>query len=117
MIKGAVLFESGSVDLNHESYPILDNIVQIVDHYSEYTVNIKGHTDDKSISTSRFPSNWELSAIRATTVLQYLIKKGIDPARLTATGYGDLFPLAPNNSVENRALNRRVEFELAKKPK
>lgn len=66
------------------------------------------------ISTKIFPSNWELSAIRATTVLRYLLTGDIDPARLTATGFADLLPLAPNDTAENRALNRRVEFVLEK---
>jgi len=85
------------------------------DDYSEYSVNIKGHTDDRPILTKEFPSNWELSSIRATTVLKYLIQGGIDPGRLTATGYSDLLPLVANDTPENRAINRRVEFVLEKK--
>ena len=81
----------------------------------DYTINIKGHTDNIPISTDIFPSNWELSAIRATTVLKYLISRGLPPDRLTATGYGDVMPLLPNTSEENRAQNRRVEFVLEKK--
>ncbi len=114
-IKGQVLFKSGSAELNREAAPILDEIIEVISEYSEYKVNIKGHTDNVPISTPRFPSNWELSAIRATDVLKYLIEGGIHPARLTATGYGDVMPLVPNNSSENRATNRRVEFVLEKK--
>ena len=62
-----------------------------------------------------FPSNWELSAVRATTVLKYLVSKGVAPQRLTATGYGQVMPLMPNTTEENRAQNRRVEFVLEKK--
>ena len=87
----------------------------IAREYPEYTINIKGHTDDIPIATERFPSNWELSAVRATTVLKYLIGKGISARRLTATGYGDSDPLVPNTSDRNRAVNRRVEFVLEKK--
>ena len=114
-IKGKVLFESGDAELNDEAKPILNEIARIVSEFPEYNVNIKGHTDNVPISTKQFPSNWELSAIRSTTVLKYLIEKGIHASRLTATGYGELLPLIPNTSEENRAINRRVEFELEKK--
>lgn len=116
-IRGKVLFESGLAVLNDEARPILDKIVKIVGKYSEYNINIKGHTDNIPISTRQFASNWELSSIRATTVLKFLIDGGIVPTRLTATGYGELLPLVPNNSVINRAKNRRVEFVLEKKKK
>lgn len=112
---GKVFFNSGSATLNLEAEPILDKITEIIKEYGEYSVNIKGHTDNTPISTEKFASNWELSAIRATTVLKFLVDGGIDPVRLTATGYGDMIPLVPNNSAENRALNRRVEFVLERK--
>jgi len=114
-IRGKVLYTSGFASLRPKARPIMDEITKIVDNYPEYNINIKGFTDDIPISTKQFPSNWELSAIRATTVLRYLIIHGVDPTRLTATGYGQLFPIEPNNSEENRAKNRRVEFVLEKK--
>lgn len=114
-IKGKALFPSGTASLNAEATLIFDEIMQILADYPDYNINIKGHTDNIPISTSMFPSNWELSAIRATTVLKYLVSKGISPERMTATGYGDVLPLVPNTSDENRAQNRRVEFVLEKK--
>ncbi|MBU2454443.1 MAG: flagellar motor protein MotB [Proteobacteria bacterium] len=114
-VNGKALFNSGSAALNPTATSIFDEIIQILYDYPEYNINIKGHTDNIPISTEFFPSNWELSAIRATTVLKYLISKGISPQRLTATGYGDVMPLLPNTSEENKALNRRVEFVLEKK--
>ena len=114
-IKGKALFNSGSAVLNHTAISIFDEIIQILNDYPEYNINIKGHTDNIPISTPIFPSNWELSAIRATTVLKYLISKGVSPKRLTATGYGDAMPIVPNTSEKNRAQNRRVEFVLEKK--
>ena len=109
-IRGKVLFDSGAAQLNDDAKPILDKIVGIIHDYEEFNVNIKGHTDNTPISTAQFASNWELSAIRATTVLKYLIDGEVNPMRLTATGYGDLLPLVTNSSAENRAINRRVEF-------
>jgi len=113
-IRGAVLFASGSARFNEMAKPILDEIVNIIQSYPEYKANIKGHTDDVPIETAQFPSNWELSAVRATTVLKYLIAGGVNPHRLTATGYGELLPLIPNDSTESRTTNRRVEFVLEK---
>ena len=114
-IRGAVLFTSGSASFNEMAKTILDEIVNIIQSYPEYKANIKGHTDDVPIETAQFPSNWDLSAVRATTVLKYLITGGVNPHRLTATGYGELLPLVPNDSAENRATNRRVEFVLERR--
>ena len=114
-ITGKILFPSGLADLNPQAGPILDDIAAIAKRYPEHHVRIEGHSDNIPISTEQFPSNWELSAVRATTVLRYLIGRGINPHRLTATGYGALFPLLPNTTDTNRARNRRVEFVLEKK--
>ncbi len=114
-ISGEALFNSGSATLNPTALPEIDDMIDLFEQYTEYNINIKGHTDNVPIATQMFPSNWELSAIRATTVLKYLISKGIDPRRLTATGYGDLIPLAGNDTEADRAKNRRVEFVLEKK--
>jgi chemotaxis protein MotB len=113
-ITGKILFAPGAADLNHEANPVMAKIAMLIAQYPEYDVNIKGFTDNMPISTERFPSNWDLSAIRATTVLKFLVNSRIDPKRLTATGYGDLLPIAPNNTEDNRARNRRVEFVLEK---
>ena len=76
-----------------------------------YNVRVEGHTDDIPISTARFPSNWELSTSRATNVLRYLIAQGsIPPSRLSAVGYGEYRPVAPNDTREGRGLNRRVDI-------
>ncbi len=114
-IKGEALFKSSKAELNKNALSMLDEIVKVLFDYPEYNINIKGHTDDVPISTEKFPSNWELSAVRATSVLKHLIKRGVDPERLTATGYGKILPLISNDTEEHRALNRRVEFVLEKK--
>jgi len=78
-------------------------------------VQVQGHTDDLPISTARFPSNWELSSARATSVLRYLEQTSGLPARkLVAQGYGEFRPLVPNSSMGNRAQNRRVELYVVR---
>ncbi|OQY00638.1 MAG: hypothetical protein B6I26_07420 [Desulfobacteraceae bacterium 4572_130] len=114
-VNGKALFDSGSIDIKSEATSILDEIVKLILGYPEYNVNIKGHTDNMPISSGSYPSNWELSALRATSVLKFLVEKGIRPQRLTATGYGEVMPLVLNISEKNRAINRRVEFVLEKK--
>ncbi len=115
LITGTALFSAGEAELNEEADSVMNRIAGLVAEYPEYNINIKGYTDNVPIATDRFPSNWELSAFRATTVLKYLVSEGIDPVRMTATGYGELMPIVPNDSDENRAKNRRVEFVLEKK--
>ena len=113
-IDGRYLFESGQVELKDQARYIFYNLGQLFRDHADYRIAIRGHTDDQSIQTERFPSNWELSAVRATGVLRFFIEQGIDPQRMTATGYADYLPLVDNNSAENRARNRRVEFVLEK---
>ncbi len=114
-IQGKVLFNTGSADLLPGATHILSDIVEIIKNNPQYDVDIQGHTDDRPINTPKFASNWELSAIRATTVLRYLIENGIFQERLTATGFADLRPLAGNYTPEGRRKNRRVEFVLKEK--
>jgi len=113
-VDGKTLFESGDAELSFDSDYIFQELLKIFLFYFEFSINIKGHTDDMPISTPKFDSNWELSAIRATTVLRSFLEEGIDARRMTATGYADSVPLAENNNEANRALNRRVEFVLKK---
>lgn len=113
-IPGRTLFQPGSADLAKEGWPALTEIAGIFKKYPGYKINIQGHTDDFPMETTKFPTNWELSAVRATAVLRFFNDKGIDPIRMTATGYADTFPLGPNTTVEERSKNRRVEFVLEK---
>ena len=113
-VPGASLFKPGQADLQLSARPVLDEVIRVVNKYPGYKIHIQGHTDDEPISTERFPTNWELSAARATAVLRYFIDKGAEPERMTATGYADTFPLATNDTVPGRAKNRRVEFVLEK---
>ncbi len=112
-IGDSLLFAPGSEELSEGAEEQLETILEIIEANREMTVNIKGYTDDSAIPEgARFKNNWELSALRAVNVLRWLIDHGIDPLRITATGMGDLNPRFPNDSPENRAKNRRVEFCL-----
>lgn len=109
-IKGAYFFDPGSAILKRAALPFLDNIGRLMKQFP-FKLKVEGHTDDIPISTLQFPSNWELSAVRATSVLRYFTEqKGIDPLRLTAIGYAENKPIASNDTPEGRADNRRVEF-------
>ncbi|MBN1128578.1 MAG: flagellar motor protein MotB [Chitinispirillaceae bacterium] len=111
-VKDTLLFTVGSADLTGPAR----EIIQSVSHILEATPNairVEGHTDNVPIHTAKFFSNWELSTARATNVLQYFIARGgIAPERLSAAGYGEYKPSAPNTSDRNRALNRRVDIVL-----
>lgn len=112
-MKERITFRPAEAEILPGSEPVLDNIADIINRYPDFLVEIVGHTDNVPISTALYPSNWELSVARATGVLKYFITHHfIDSARLSIKGNADQKPLVPNNSVENRAENRRVEIRL-----
>jgi chemotaxis protein MotB len=111
-----LLFSSGSDTLEPASYPLLDEIARLIALDTEqHPVNIEGYTDNVPIHTQQFPSNWELSTGRATTVLQYLLSQDVPGGRLLASGYADHFPVASNATAAGRARNRRVEIVFQRK--
>ncbi|MDH3452055.1 MAG: OmpA family protein [Gammaproteobacteria bacterium] len=113
-LDGSALFASGRAELTPQADRIFADMLQTFQNYPDYQIKISGHTDNVPISTAKFSSNWELSAVRATTVLRFFTERGIDARRLTATGYADLFPIDGSDTPEGRARNRRVEFVLDK---
>ncbi|MBW1783774.1 MAG: flagellar motor protein MotB [Deltaproteobacteria bacterium] len=111
------LFDLGIAEISDEAIPLLEKIGAVISKGS-YPVEIRGHTDDLPIHTDRFPSNWELSTARAVNVLRYFLEvRGISAKRLSAAGFGEFQPVAPNDTPEHRAKNRRVEiiFTLGKR--
>lgn len=107
-----VLFDLGQADLKSEALRVLDELADVLEGLPNH-VRVEGHTDDWPINTERFPSNWELSTARATTVLRYLIEEhAMAPDSLSAAGYGEYRPLGPNDTAEARAGNRRVDIVL-----
>jgi chemotaxis protein MotB len=106
-----VLFAPGSSNLKKEAGPVLRKVADLIAPLP-FEVRIEGHTDNTSYKDS-WNTNWELSAFRALAVLKYFAEnKLLSLDRLSAVGYGEHRPLVPNDSIENRALNRRVEFVL-----
>jgi chemotaxis protein MotB len=105
-------FESGSAEMKSASQPAFDRIANML-RERNYRVRIEGHTDDVPIHTARFASNWELSTARATEIVRLLIvRDGFTPDRLSAAGYAEYHPIAPNGTAEGRGMNRRVDIVI-----
>ena len=107
VVTDKVLFDLGSADLRPQGARVLDAIGPSLAKVKN-TLSVEGHTDNIPISGGAFPSNWELSTERATTVLRYLLTKRVSPARVSAAGYADQRPLVGNDTPVHRARNRRV---------
>ena len=110
-INDSVLFSAGQARLHPASISAMGVIAQVLAS-TDFPITIEGHTDNIPISTPQFPSNWELSAMRATTVLRLFNDGGVGAERLTAIGYGETRPLETNTTPEGRARNRRVSVMI-----
>jgi len=108
-ISSEILFGSGRAELEDAGLDVIDRLVPTL-AAGGHRIIVEGHTDNLPIQTERFPSNWELSASRASSVVRYLQLAGIESTRLSATGYADTRPLADNGDEQGRASNRRVEL-------
>lgn len=114
-ITDSTLFSSGQADIKTESRGLLADVSSLFNEYESIIkmIRIEGHTDNRSISTKQFPSNWELSITRATRVLKYFLAVSeVDDSKFSAVGYADNFPVANNDTYEGRAQNRRVDFMI-----
>jgi chemotaxis protein MotB len=106
-IRTDILFASGVSKLSEASLPALMILAETLAKYPN-PVRVEGHTDNRPINTSTFPSNWELSAARAASVVHLFAKGGVDPARLAVIGLGEFRPAKSNDTTEGRNANRRV---------
>jgi len=114
--KDGILFDSGKADLKTEALGALNIVAGELSKYPENNVKIEGHADNKPINTPRYPNNWYLSAARAISVAMYFTDtKGFSPERISAEGYGEFRPKVPNDTPENRSINRRVEIKILSK--
>ncbi|MDD5247925.1 MAG: flagellar motor protein MotD [Rhodocyclaceae bacterium] len=110
-INANVLFAPGEARLGPEAVRALLAVAQILAS-ADFPITVEGHTDNTPINTAQFPSNWELSGVRASSVVRLFIEAGVDPRRLTATGYADQRPIADNATAEGKARNRRVAITI-----
>ena len=105
---GAIYFKTGSAELDHASDPLLDSVAEISNRCPGLRIEVSGHTD----SVGNPNANMDLSVQRARSVVSFLVQRGVSQGRITAAGFGDTRPIAPNNTEFNRAKNRRIEFRV-----
>ncbi len=114
VLTGDLLFDSGSAEMKLQALQSLKKILPLVAQ-TPYMINVVGHTDNIPIHTEEFPSNWELSLLRAGKVARFLItESGLDEKRFYVTGHASFEPVVANDTAENRAANRRVEIILTR---
>ena len=108
-----VLFDSGKAELRRGAYPVLDKVAQVLNEVPDQPLGVEGHTDNVPIKHSGWESNKALSLARASAVVSYLVEHhGISASRITAVGYGEEKPIAPNDTARGRQRNRRVEIVI-----
>ncbi len=110
-INASALFNQGEADIQPEARKTLADAAKVLAE-NEFSIEVVGHTDNAPISTARYPSNWELSSARASSVVRLFIDQGIASKRLKAVGEADNFPVLPNDTPEGRARNRRVTITV-----
>ncbi len=110
-INASILFAPGDARLTGESGEALKAIAQILKS-DTHALQVEGHTDNVPISNAIFPSNWELSSVRASSVVRLFVDNGIPESRLTAIGHGANYPVGSNETIEGRLRNRRVEIMI-----
>jgi chemotaxis protein MotB len=114
LLTDKLFFDSGSGVINAAAIPTLDKIGAIIAEEAKHPVEVEGHTDDRPIATSQYPSNWQLSGARAGAVVQRLTGAGVAGKRVSLAGYAAQAPVADNATPAGRARNRRVEIVLTR---
>jgi chemotaxis protein MotB len=112
LLTDRLLFASGKATLSASAFPLMRRISNLLEVDSVHPIAVEGNTDNIPIHTAEFESNWELSAARASTVVNFLISQGVSPRRLSAIGYAEQHPISSNATASGRARNRRVEIVL-----
>ncbi len=111
-LESDVLFDSGKTNLKPAGQAALAKLAPVLAGITDRKYQVAGHTDDVPIHTAKFPSNWELSTARAVEVVNFLIANGMKPQQLSAAGFGEFDPVAPNDTPDHQAQNRRIEIVL-----
>lgn len=112
-LNSPAIFDVGSAEIKPEIMPLMAELLIHLKDISN-TIIVEGHTDNIPVGGGKYPSNWELSAARAFSVIYFYMQRGIDPRRLVAHGYGEHRPAFPNDSDLGRALNRRIEITIVR---
>ena len=119
VFQSEILFPSGQATMTVEGLQAIDQLAEAIVELErsipreiDWTLQVDGHTDARPIASANFPTNWELSTARATSVVRYLVQRGVPPRRLVAAGFGEFQPLEPGNSDEVLRRNRRIELRL-----
>ncbi len=112
-LPNSLLFSSGDAEPHYDAFDVIRKIATVL-RDRDNAVKVEGFTDNQPISTSRFPSNWELSSARAAAVVRMLTMEGVEPERLAAVGYGRFQPVARNDTDEGRRRNRRVVLLISR---
>ncbi len=119
-LSSSAFYLPGSAKIRDEAAPVLEKLSQTLlsPRYQLYTIEVEGHTDDDPINTPQFPSNWELSALRATKIVRFFAGQGLEAIRMKASGFAETKPKVPNNDEQgnpipdNKAENRRVAIRI-----
>ncbi|WP_339214272.1 flagellar motor protein MotS [Ornithinibacillus sp. FSL M8-0202] len=112
VLQDSILFDSGEADILPSAHPFLTKVGNLLSQINN-DIKVEGHTDDVPMSSYRYPSNWELSGARASSVVRLLVEENnLDEDRFSIAGYSDTKPLVPNDSASNRSKNRRVEIVI-----
>ncbi len=106
-----LFFGSGSAEIHPGAVASLESLVDPIQRFPTEAI-VEGHTDNVPIYGGAYSSNWELSVARAVSVIEFMVKRGVPPGKLVAGGYGEFHPAYPNDTPENRALNRRIEITI-----
>jgi chemotaxis protein MotB len=107
-----ILFASGSATLGRDGRQTVQEVATVLAGIQDRRFQVEGHTDNVPIATAQFPSNWELSAARALSVVKILVERGVPPENVSGAGYGEYHPVATNSTPDGRRLNRRIEIVM-----
>ena len=110
-----LLFASGSTEVNVKGKSALQKLADVLKKNPDINITVEGHTDNVPISTASIKDNWDLSVLRATSIIRILTEYGVDPKQITGSGRGEYFPVGANTTVEGKAKNRRTEIILTPK--
>lgn len=112
-LNSSLLFGSGDAMPSNRAFSIIDRVATIVKRFDN-PIHVEGFTDDQPINTAQFPTNWELSSSRASSIVRLLAMYGVNPARMASVGYAEFQPIAPNTTAQGRAENRRVVLVISR---